>query len=206
MKTPLHYQQTEYDCGPTSMLNAMSYLFSREEIPPEIVRNIMLYCLDCFGADGASGKMGTSCTAMMFLSSWLNGFGQAGHLPISSQYLLGEAVNFSQNGRLVDALKRRGAAVVRVDLSGWHYVLLTKIEGDRAYLFDPYYCAEPLDDGEIQMVADHPTEYNRIVPVSFFDRETRALYALGPVEGREAVLLFNEQTKLTAETTVEYMI
>ena len=38
MKNPLHYQLSEYDCGPTSMLNAMSFLFSREEIPPEIVR------------------------------------------------------------------------------------------------------------------------------------------------------------------------
>ena len=59
MKNPLRYQMTEYDCGPTSMLNAVSYLFQREEIPPEIVRSIMLYCLDCFGSDGASGKCGT---------------------------------------------------------------------------------------------------------------------------------------------------
>ena len=42
MKNPLHYQLTEYDCGPTSLLNAVNYLFEREEIPPEIVRNIML--------------------------------------------------------------------------------------------------------------------------------------------------------------------
>ena len=34
MKNPLRYQMTEYDCGPTSMLNAMSYLFPREAIPP----------------------------------------------------------------------------------------------------------------------------------------------------------------------------
>lgn len=46
MKNPLHYQLTEYDCGPTSMLNAVSFLFEREEIPPDIIRNIMLYCLD----------------------------------------------------------------------------------------------------------------------------------------------------------------
>ena len=71
MNNPLRYQMTEYDCGPTSMLNAVSYLFQREEIPPEIVRSIMLYCLDCFGADGACGKCGTSCTAMMFLSNWI---------------------------------------------------------------------------------------------------------------------------------------
>ena len=35
MNNPLRYQMTEYDCGPTSMLNAISYLFPRDEIPPE---------------------------------------------------------------------------------------------------------------------------------------------------------------------------
>lgn len=38
MNNPLRYQMTEYDCGPTSMLNAVSYLFRRDEIPPEIIR------------------------------------------------------------------------------------------------------------------------------------------------------------------------
>ena len=147
MKNPLRYQMTEYDCGPTSMLNAVSYLFQREEIPPEIVRSIMLYCLDCFGSDGASGKCGTSCMAMMFLSNWINSFGQTGHLPISSKYLSGQSVNFSQNSALRDALRRGGAAVVRVDLEGWHYVLLTHICGDQIFLFDPYYRAEPFSDG-----------------------------------------------------------
>lgn len=42
MNNPLRYQMTEYDCGPTSMLNAVSYLFPRDEIPPEIIRSIML--------------------------------------------------------------------------------------------------------------------------------------------------------------------
>ena len=43
MKNPLRYQLSEYDCGPTSMLNALAFLFEREDIPPEAVRNIMLY-------------------------------------------------------------------------------------------------------------------------------------------------------------------
>ena len=37
MKNPLHYQLSEYDCGPTAMLDAISYLFDREEILPEII-------------------------------------------------------------------------------------------------------------------------------------------------------------------------
>ena len=205
MKNPLHYQISEYDCGPTSLLNAMSFLFPREKIPPEIIRNIMLYCLDCYGADGASGKSGTSHMAMMFLSNWLNGYGKAGYLPICSRYVSGDAVNFRQDSSIRDALRRGGAAVVLVDLDGWHYVLLTGIQDDRVFLFDPYYLETPLGD-EIRMVTDHPTEYNRIVPTGYFERENRDLYALGPVEAREAVLLFNEQTMLTEENTLEYII
>lgn len=87
MKNPLCYQMTEYDCGPTSLLNAVSFLFEREQIPPELVRSVMLFCLDCFGADGAVGKCGTSCMAMQFLCSWLEGFGRAGHLPMRASYL-----------------------------------------------------------------------------------------------------------------------
>ena len=75
MKNPLHYQLSEYDCGPTSMMNAIAYLFEREEIPPEAVRNMMLYCLDCHSKEGIPGKRGTSRAAMMFLSNWLNEYG-----------------------------------------------------------------------------------------------------------------------------------
>lgn len=46
MKSPLRYQISDYDCGPTSMLNAVSFLFEREQIPPELIRNIMLFSLE----------------------------------------------------------------------------------------------------------------------------------------------------------------
>ena len=151
MKTPLRSQISEYDCGPTALLNAVSFLFEREQIPPELIRNVMLYSLDSYGSDGVSGKNGTSRTAMMFLSHWLDGFGSVGCLPVSSTYLSGSAVRFGATGRLTDALRTGGAAVVRL----------------------------------------------------FFDSE---LYALGPMEQREAVLLFNEETRLTQDNTVEYII
>lgn len=91
-------------------INAVSYLFRRDEIPPELTRSIMLYCLDCFGEDGSTGRRGTSRMAMMFLSNWLNGYGETGHLAVSSRYLSGREVNFSQNGPLRDALRRGGRA------------------------------------------------------------------------------------------------
>lgn len=206
MKNPLHYQLTEYDCGPTSVLNAVSYLFEREEIPPEIVRNVMLYCLDLYGSDGVSGKSGTSPTAMLFLGSWLNGFSQTGRLPISCVHLSGREVHLRLEGRLRDALRRRGAAVVRVDLEGLHYVLLTGIEGELVYLFDPYYQVPGKSVAGARVVETQPFACNRIVPASLLDSTDITPYAMGPADQRDALLLFNDQTVLRYEDTVEYMI
>lgn len=206
MKNPLRYQMSEYDCGPTSMLNAVSYLFEREEIPPEIIRNIMLYSLDCYSTDGVSGKSGTSCVAMMFLSNWLNGYGKIGQLSISSQYLSGKSVYIGRDSLICDALHRGGAVVVRLLFEEWHYVLLTGQKGCDILMFDPYYCDEPFEKPEIRIVQDHPYQYNRIVPARFLNLESIDTYALGPWETREAVLLFNDKTKLTPEKTIEYFI
>lgn len=104
MKNPLHYQISECDCGPTSMLNAISYLFNREDIPPEIIRNVMLYCLDCYSAEGVPGQSGTSRMAMMFLSNWLNEFGKIGRLSVNSAYLSGEDVYLGDSSRINDVL------------------------------------------------------------------------------------------------------
>ena len=205
MKQPLRYQITEYDCGPTSLLNAVSFLFEREDIPPELVRNIMLYSLDTYGADGFSGKSGTSHTAMLFLSHWLEGFGQAGRLPIRSEYLTGRDVNLGDGSRIVSALRRGGAAVVRLDLDGWHYVLLTGVEGEGVMLFDPYYLPDALP-AEVRAVQGQEDKYNRVVPRACFETEEIRPYGFGPFDQREAVLLFNRGTELTEENTVEYMI
>ena len=207
MKTPLRYQLSEYDCGPTSLLNAVNFLFEREDIPPEILRNVMLYCLDCYGAEGSFGKSGTSCTAMMFLSNWLDGFGRTGRLPISSRYLSGKSGSIREHGEICDALHRGGVAVVRLYHEEAHYVLMTGDQDGCILLFDPYYEEEEAFEGSgVTVTTDHPTAYNRMVPFSFFNRTDRELYSLGEIENREAVLLFNEQTKLTDEKTIEYFI
>ena len=193
MKIPLRYQVSEYDCGPTSLLNALNYLFQREEISPELIRNIMLYSLDCYGSGGAPGKRGTSRMAMMIL-------------PVESRYLSGRDVRMDAHSSLVDALHRNGVAVVRLYLDGEHYVLLTGEKEGRVYLFDPYYLPDGFAETEIENTTDHPFHYNRIVPFSYFNRETQAPYALGSEAEREAVLLFDTRTKLTEEKAIEYFI
>ena len=205
MKNPLHYQISEYDCGPTSMLNAIIYLFDREQIPPDIIRSIMLYCLDCYGACGAPGKSGTSCAAMMFLSNWLNGCGTAGLLSISSRYLSGRNVRIDQQSEINDALHRGGVAVVRLYLDEWHYVLITAEKDSHVYIFDPYYMPNLTCD-EIKITNSFPFSHNRIVPSSKLNSEQLDLYALGDIQSREAVIIYNTDTMLTADDTIEYFI
>ena len=58
----------------------------------------------------------------------------------------------------------------------------------------------------IVVTLDHPHSYNRIVPFDCFNRETQELYAFGAVDSREAVLLFDERSRKTADDTIEYFI
>ncbi len=157
--------------------------------------------------EGAPGKSGTSHMAMMFLSNWLNQFSRVGQLPITSSYIAQNQVYIGSDGRIDDMLTRGGAVVVRLWLDEWHYVMLNGLKDGMVYMFDPYYGDKDYTDyPDVQVVLDKPFEYNRIVPVERFNTEEFTLYALGPVEEREAVLLGNNNTLLTAEKTIEYFI
>ena len=207
MKTPLRYQMTEYDCGPTSLLNAISYLFEREQIPPDIVRNIMLYSLDTYDMQGSPGREGTSGMAMMFLSNWFNGYGKAGLFPVAASYISREEVSVGTGSRINSTLERGGAAVVRLYLDVGHYVLFTGTKEGCIRMFDPYlYTKEDCPEIPYELFTDNLGVYNRIVPFDAFNREDHGIYSLGEIEKREAVLLFNTDTMLSEEDVVEYFI
>ena len=213
MKNILNYQSSEYDCGPVSLTNAIRYLFDREEIYPDIIKYIMLYCLDSYNDKGESGKFGTSASAMMFLSNWLSQFGKMKNFPIACEFLAGEDVFLSQTSKIVVALQQGGAVVLRLFLDGGHYVLLTGIEGDNIYLFDPYYVepddpepdTEFLDEG-ITFVIDQPKRANRMISMQRLNRQTKGFYEMGPYDIREAVIVFNRESQLSPEKTIDYFI
>lgn len=64
-KTPLDYQITEYDCGTTTLLNALRYLFKRSEISPEVYKFIMQYTMDQTNGLGEIGKGGISVSSIL---------------------------------------------------------------------------------------------------------------------------------------------
>ncbi len=205
MKNPLSYQSTEYDCGPVTMLNAMNYLFDRREISPDVVKSIMLYCLDGYNRKGEAYKNGTTRMAMLFLANWLNQFGKVRKWPIYCRQLEGREVNLSQGSQLSECLGQGGVVVARVMLGCWHYVLLTALDKEKVCLFDPYYRIKPFPEKEIELIRDQPTKMNRRLPIVLMEKEGKTNYALGKKADRECMLLFNQKTRRTMDS-IEYII
>lgn len=195
MKNPLYYQATEYDCGPTSMLNAISYLFEREEIPPIIIKTIMTYCLDQYNEKGEICKGGTSCMAMKHLSDWLNQYNKINKFPISCEYLSGNEVEAERGNRIIRCLKNGGVTVLRVWYECGHYVLLTGADSHNVYLFDPYMRKVPFDTKGIEIIQNAPTCVNRKVTYDILNAEGNGFYEMGLKDAREAVIVYNLDLK-----------
>ncbi len=213
MKNLLIYQTTEYDCGPITLINGIRYLFEREMIYPDIVKYIMLYSLDTYNEEGELGKKGTSASAMMFLSNWLNQFSQIKKFPLSCEFLSGQNVTLSPHSKIIGALQQGGAVLLRLFLDVGHYVLLTGLEDNYVYLFDPYY--EEADDPELSVeygeegiffIDEQPKRANRKITLERLCRLTMGFYEIGPYDLREAVIMFNTQTQLTPDRTIDYFI
>lgn len=206
MKNPLQYQRTEYDCGPTSLLNAIGFLFPREEIPPDILRYVMMYTLDSYSSKGEAYKNGTSRMAMLFLSNWFEQYAKATGFPLISEYLSGDQVHLGEYSRITEALRQGGTAVVRLLYGCEHYVTLTGFSQGSIALFDPYYRLRPFKQKGITLVKGKPYSANRRVEKEIFEKEAPSCYSLGPVGLREAVLFFNSSTRKTPERTIEYFL
>lgn len=213
MKNVLNYQSSEYDCGPTTLINAIRYLFERNEIAPELLKAISLYTLDSYNAQGESGKSGTSKMAMQFLASWMNQYGRSKNFPIEARFLEAEQVYIAPNSAIVGCLQQKGVAVVRVWLGGdEHYVLLTQSDGDEIGLFDPYFWdytqeeLESLKKQGITVVWNEPAKLNRMVRADVMNQKETVNYGMGERSMREAMLLYNSNTRITPEKSIEYFI
>lgn len=144
---------------------------------------------------------------MMFLSNWLTQFGKACQFPVACKYLSQDAVYLGGDSELTQTLRCHGAVIVRLNYGGDHYVLLTEQEGEQVSMFDPYFRKRPFIQEDIALIDSEPFKRNRIMTIDRLNAKQKdGLYALGPKEGREAILLFNQNTRLTEEKTIEYFI
>lgn len=184
MKVPLTFQNTEYDCGSASFVNALNFLFEREEIPVQLLKIINDYTLDAKDKNGVVGQGGTSHFAV---NQIVHGFRQFEDL-ISCKILRGDAVMLE---KMRECLEAGGVIVARCYQEEEHYVLITKIDDYFAYLFDPYYVEKEhyVDDDQVAVVLDEMFTHNRIVKVGRLMGGSHADFSLMEPEKREVVLL-----------------
>jgi ABC-type bacteriocin/lantibiotic exporter with double-glycine peptidase domain len=186
-KTPLDYQITEYDCGSTTLLNALRYLFERQEIPTDVIQRIMQYTLDNEGE-------GTSIYAFQYLSNWLNENVKS----ITTKIIKGKSVD-TNNKELNECLNNNGVAILRVWQEHEHYVLLTKLDENYAYIFDPYYLDITYYDNDdvCKIIKDRPFEYNRLVKKSRLDEDTKEDFCIVQGKNREVLLINRKSSERT---------
>lgn len=192
MRSPLHYQATLYDCGPTTILNAIMFLFEREEIPPDLVRHIGICTLDSYNKEGRCGMSGTSGAAIRYFGSWLNELRFAGLLPARGEYLEKENVTVAPGGRILSALAKGKAVVLHVFHGYGHYILLTGICEDGICAFDPYFEGNLISRPGVIAVTDQPLSHNVILPASVLEDTGRDYYSMGEIWTREALIISRE--------------
>ena len=190
VKTPLLYQLTEYDCGTAIVSNALRYLFYRAEICPEVLKHLVQYTLDVPNGKGENCKGGTSTKAMYSLCEWLNENGPKRGMNLHC-VSLPQAECSIYNQTLEKSIHRGGIAIVRVYQNLEHYCLLTKLDSEYAYLFDPYYLSSDFQnkDSSFEVVKDKPFEYNRKVLKTRMDEKSGKDFSLVEGENQQIIII-----------------
>lgn len=188
MKVPLRFQITEYDCGTTSLINALAFLFDREELPVTLLKAIYRYTLDAEGENGIVGEAGTSRDAIEKLSHWIHRYTVNNDFNLSSEVLEKEEVTLEKIKECLDA---GGCVLARCYQEVQHYVLITHIDDNFAYIFDPYYLEEDYyaKDSQVAIVLNQSFTHNRVVKINRLFNESKQDFSLMEIENREVVLL-----------------
>ena len=141
MKTPFRLQASNFDCVPTSFVNALVHLFNRDEIPPLVLQRVYMLSLDCMFHNSEHGE-GTSDLAISFIAQWLTEFksNKFKSFRVEAEYLEGDRLHLGPGNKLVECLNSNGVGVVSVRHfnNEWHEITLLKSEDRWLYAFDPY--------------------------------------------------------------------
>lgn len=188
MKIPLTFQITEYDCGTTTLLNALLFLFEREEIPVELLKVIYRYTLDAEGVHGIIGEAGTSRRAVDKLSNWILNYTKTNDFQIKCKVLEGKEVTLA---KMKECLNNNGCIMARCYQETEHYVLITKMDEIFTYIFDPYYVEEDYycNDSEVAVVLNQMFTHNRLVKNERLFSQEQKDFSLMEIDKREVLLI-----------------
>ena len=201
MKIPFRYQSTDYDCVPTTFINALQYLFKQNEIPPAVVQRIMLYSLDTVNQYGECGKRGTSCLAVQLIMQWLEAFRGDRFAFKRCEYLAEEQIHLRKGNKIVSCINRGGVALLRVHASKattapFHYILalgVDKNDSDWLLFFDPYYRVNPFKGEDSKYIewlgGENEQGANLKIKRERLDSYKFEKYSMAAIDERECCLL-----------------
>ena len=197
MKVPFRQQATEYDCVPTSLLNALCYLFRRKELPPYVVHRIYKDCLDYEAARGTTGR------AIQDIGHWLSCYREKrfATFAMTATYVYGGQVHLKRNSKIISCLAKGGAVLICVQISqnDHHCILGLSYERDWLYCYDPLSCFRRryIDREAVQFIelaGQHAP--NMRIRLDWLERNHDGVahprdwkYILGNVDDRECLLL-----------------
>ena len=196
MKVAFRQQASEYDCVPTTFINALSYLFDRGEIPPFVVHRIYKDCLDI------DYSLGTSRRAIKDLGFWLSNYKEESYdkFAVESKFIRGSQVHLKENSIIIRCINAQGTALMRVHLShnDWHYILGFRLDGEWLYCFDPLPRSKRfINNGAVQFIENTgPQDANLRIRCEWLDKVVSKTeksdedkYVLGRNDHRECLLL-----------------
>ena len=197
MYVPLQYQVSEYDCVPTAFMNAVSYLFERNEIPPMVIRHIYVYSLDTVGRKARLGSAGTSRHAVRLLGHWLNSYKPRG-FSVTAQFSEEEEVDLGEGNPIFACLDEGGVALCNVHLGRGqeHYLMLIREEDGWVYCFDSYLrrSLRGLRDRVALLKSADPHAPNLKIRVEWLAQEDASVrFCLGPSPMRECLLIWRNR-------------
>ncbi|MBN1847258.1 MAG: hypothetical protein JW932_01595 [Deltaproteobacteria bacterium] len=197
MYIPLQYQISEYDCVPTAFMNAVTYLYERNEIPPMVIHHIYLYSLDTVGREARLGSAGTSRYAIRLLGNWLNSY-KFKKFSVTTEYLEGEEVHVDPGNRLFVCLSEGGVVLCNVFLGirQEHYIMLMEIKEGWVYCFDSYFrkSLRGLRNRVQILRKSNLHSPNLKIRVDWMAQEVETFrFCLGPIDKRECLLIWRSR-------------
>jgi hypothetical protein len=189
MFTPLRYQVTEVDCFPTSVLNAITWLFEEEELPGAVLQRIYACTLD--GIERGVAGAYTTPHASRALAEWLGQF-KTRSFAVATDVVEGRQVHLGPASRVLRWLRRGGVAVLDVcdTPAATHSLLALSASVGHVDFWDPYLrrAGHDYGRGALHLETDGRSPNLRIAKSRLDSRRNRP-YSLGPYARRAAVLI-----------------
>ena len=145
--------------------------------------------MDVENKNGIEGKGGTSRKHAELLAKYFGEYANSNkQFDIKCEILYGENVTLE---KMKNSLNDNGVIIARCWQDTEHYILITKIDENFAYLFDPYYLKEDyyVDDEDVAIVLHESFTHNRIVKIERLLDESLKDFSLLEKSKRSIILI-----------------